>query len=85
MVTFCDQLLFAPLVCLPLQLGASRLRALDFRFGLLHDDLRAGFLRQRYLPALVTQWLFWPAVTVAIYLFPLALQTLRAKTGCSLP
>jgi hypothetical protein len=70
-----DQLLFAPLICLPLQLGASRLHALGFSVPLLHDELRGPFVRERYLPALVTQWLFWPPVTVGIYLFPLAMQT----------
>jgi hypothetical protein len=70
-----DQLLFAPLICLPLQLGASRLQALHFNVRLLCDEVGGPFLRDRYLPALVTQWLFWPMATLAIYSFPLAMQT----------
>ena len=70
-----DQLVFAPLVCLPLQLGASRLQALGFDIRRLSAEVRGPFLRERYLPALVTQWLFWPTVSLAIYSFPLAMQT----------
>jgi Mpv17 / PMP22 family len=70
-----DQLLFAPLVCLPLQITASRLHALRFDARRLATELCGPFLRKHYLPALATQWLFWPPVSLAIYLFPLPLQT----------
>jgi hypothetical protein len=70
-----EQLLFAPLVCVPLQLGAGRLQALGFDARRLYGELDGAFLRERYLPVLVTQWLFWPAVSLAIYSFPLVMQT----------
>jgi hypothetical protein len=70
-----DQLLFAPLICLPLQITASRLHTLRFDARRLASELPGSFLRRHYLPALATQWLFWPPVSLAIYLFPVPLQT----------
>ena len=71
-----DQFVFGPLFFLPLQLTAARLNALDLGFRRWGAELAGPFVQLHYLPALATQLMFWPPVTLAIYLFPVALQTL---------
>lgn len=71
-----DRLVAGLLLFLLVQLTAARLNALHFDLRRWTAELAGPFVRLHSLPGLATQLMFWPPVTLAIYLFPVALQTI---------
>ncbi len=69
-----DQFCYTPFWSVPTQSTALRWLALHYSGRELGHELRKGYLVDRLLPALVTNWTFWIPVMTMIYLMPFALQ-----------
>jgi hypothetical protein len=69
-----DQFCYTPFWSVPTQSIALRWLALHYSGRELGRELRGGFLLDRMLPALVTNWTFWIPVMTMIYCMPFSLQ-----------
>lgn len=69
-----DQAVFSPLLSMPLATFVFSWRDADFRLAGVAQEARSGDLKQRYARLLVTCWLFWIPVLIAVYAVPLLLQ-----------
>jgi hypothetical protein len=69
-----DQLLFAPLVAIPISAVAFLWRDVGFDGAATLRGLRDGEFFVRYIPMLITCWGFWFPTLVAVFAMPVRLQ-----------
>ena len=69
-----DLAVFSPLISIPLATLVFAWRDAEFRTSGVIAEARTGELRGRYLRLLVSCWLFWGPVLIAVYAVPLGLQ-----------
>jgi hypothetical protein len=69
-----DQLGYTVVFSAPVSTLVTRWHALGFSLRALRHELATGFIPDRFLPVLVTNWMFWFPAVALIYAMPLALQ-----------
>ena len=76
-----DQFLFSPLVSMPLAAITFLYKDKDFSFSETGKALRAGEFWRRFFPLLMTCWMYFGPVTIAMYSLPLGLVFPVAMTA----
>ena len=69
-----DMAVFTPLVSMPLATFVFSWRDAGFRLDGVVAESRSGELKRRYVRLIVSSWLFWTPVLIAVYAVPLPLQ-----------
>lgn len=69
-----DMGVFTPLVSMPIAALVFAWRDGDFQTANVMREIRSGEFKRRYVRLLVSCWLFWLPVLVAVYSMPLLLQ-----------
>lgn len=70
-----DQFIYTVFWATPFYTLLTRWKTLGYSGAKLWRDLDAGFLTERMLPILATNWMFWLPGVSLIYAMPLVLQT----------
>ena len=76
-----DQLVFSPLISMPVGVAAFGFRDAGYKSSYWKDFFTWKFYRGRVAPALVMCWSFWGPVVTAIYILPENLQIV-VSAGC---
>jgi hypothetical protein len=69
-----DQFGYTVIFSAPYYSLLTRWQALRYSGACLRQELRGNFLAERFLPLLVTNWLFWIPAVSFVYALPLSLQ-----------
>jgi len=72
--TMVDQFVYVPLLGLLTVVLYFQLRDCHYNFAVFKSQMRHQWIRDRYLPVLISNWLLWIPAIVLIYCMPLALQ-----------
>ncbi len=76
-----DMFLYSPLVSMPLAAITFLYRDTGFSWALTKQALRQGEFWKRFMPLLVTCWMYFGPVTMAMYSLPVALNFPVAMTA----